>query len=388
MRIVYLGACWIERLEERFKFDRPLPRIKRRYPFGAELVIGLADAGHHVSVIIEDTSAKNIEVFRSVECDVYTFPGRLYRYQFPTLYYKEVGYMRQCIEMANPDVCVANWTYQFARAAVTSGHPSLVIARDSAWRCLRWMKTWTMLFKSFYAQLFVFPKIKHLSTISPHMVEDLRRLNRYKGPAVVIPNGIPESRIREGKVIRAEAKEIVCVSEWNRLKNTQTLMRAFAILKNRYGDWKLRLIGNHMDARGAMKWAKANNVPMDGIEFMGLRTQAEISKILYEDADVFCSPTLEESFGQVFLEAMSQGVPCVGGEKSGAVPWLLGEGKVGVLTDVKDAMQLADALEKLMLNKDERGKRSRAGIDWIRENFLIKDVVARYVEELEKIAKC
>ena len=48
------------------------------------------------------------------------------------------------------------------------------------------------------------------------------------------------------------------------------------------------------------------------------------------------------------LEAIAQGLPVVGGRRSGAVPWVLGDGKAGVLTDVRSAPSLAAAISGLL----------------------------------------
>ena len=119
---------------------------------------------------------------------------------------------------------------------------------------------------------------------------------------------------------------------------------------------------------------------------MGLRRQDEIQQMLVQEADVFCSPTLEESFGQVFLEAMAQGVPCIGGAKSGAVPWVIGDG--GVVCDVTKPEELAECIEKVMGDYELRRKLSEGGMRRVREMFNIEKVVDMYESELRKIARC
>ena len=101
-------------------------------------------------------------------------------------------------------------------------------------------------------------------------------------------------------------------------------------------------------------------------------------------ADIFCSPTLEESFGQVFLEAMAQGVPCIGGEMSGAVPWVMGEG--GVVCDVTKPEKLAECIERMMGNVELREKLSEGGLRRVREMFDIEKSVQMYETELKRLA--
>lgn len=386
MNITYIGAIWVEELEKNFQFDRALPKIRRVYPFGTCAVIGLANRGHKINIIVNDNCVDKIEVFRSENCNLYVVPSyKRTRWQFLSLFRKDVRGIRQCLSQIKPDVVFVQWTYHFAYAGVTSGFPCLVVARDSPWRCLWNIRKIGFLIKTLYSQLLVFPKIKHLSTISPHMVEDLRRFNRYKGPITIIPNGI---KIEEanGKEIRVDARTIMCVSEWGRHKNITKLFKAFAIVRDRHPGWRLLAIGNCVTDEVAGEWLRNNGISDEGVELMGLRRQDEIQQMLVQEADVFCSPTLEESFGQVFLEAMAQGVPCIGGEKSGAVPWVIGDG--GVVCDVTKPEELAECIEKVMGDYELRRKLSEGGMRRVREMFNIEKVVDMYESELRKIARC
>lgn len=374
----------MEKLEESFQFDKPLPKLKRKYPFGTNLAVGLAKSGHHVAVVVLSMTVGDTARYSSPECDVYIVPERRTRYQLPTLYCKEVDGLRKVVEEVKPDVILANWTYQYARAGVTCGFPCLVVARDSPWRCLWQIRSFAFLVKTLYSQLFVFPQIKHLSTISPHMVEDLRRFNRYKGDIKVIPNGI-KSDMDYKKDIRKDAKTILCVSEWNPLKNIKALFKAFAILRRRHPDWRLRAVGNCIDDSVVGRWLEQQRIPSDGIELLGYKTQAGIKQLLRNDIDVFCSPTLEESFGQVFLEAMAQGVPCIGGEKSGAVPWVMGDG--GVVCDVTKPEKLAECIERVMEDWELRKKLSEYGLRRVQDMFAIDKTIESYEKALMEIAK-
>lgn len=383
MNICYLGAAWMEKLDESFRFDNPLPELKRRYPFGTNLAVGLAKAGHHVTVVVLSMTVRETVKYSSSECDVYIVPERRTRYQLPTLYYKEVAGLLKVMAKVKPDVILANWTYQYARAGVTSGFPCLVVARDSPWRCLWRIHSFSFLIKTLYSQFFVFPKIKSLSTISQHMVDDLRKLNRYKGEIAIIPNGITMD-VDFVKDVKKEAKTILCVSEWNPLKNITILFRAFSILRKRHSDWRLIAAGNCIDDEVAGNWMRKHGVSSDGIELLGRKTQEEIKLLLRNEADVFCSPTLEESFGQVFLEAMSNGVPCVGGEKSGAVPWVVGDG--GVVCDVTRPAKLAECIERVMEDSELRKRLSEGGLRRVKDTFTIEKSVQMYEMELKRIA--
>jgi len=260
-----------------------------------------------------------------------------------------------------PDAVLAHWTYEYARAAVTSGFPAVVVAHDSPWRVWRLMREPRMLFRALYASLFVLPHIRNLVVVSPHIANELRS-RRQK---TVIPNGIACSagfRDSADEVcgnVRREAKTIVCVTEGNRLKNAGSMFAAFEILKKVHPEWKLLVFSKGQ-----------NTVPRE-----------EILRVLREETDLFCSPSLEESFGMAFLEAMSCGVPCVGGAKSGAVPWVLGG--AGALCDVTRPDALAATIERVMGDYERRVQMSREGLRRAREEFNLEDVARRYIEVLE-----
>jgi glycosyltransferase involved in cell wall biosynthesis len=64
---------------------------------------------------------------------------------------------------------------------------------------------------------------------------------------------------------------------------------------------------------------------------------------LYGEADVFCMPSLVESFGLVYLEALACGTPVIGTRSTGA-PDLVREGRDGFLVDVRDVEGLMERL--------------------------------------------
>jgi len=294
-----------------------------------------------------------------------------------------------CLKDCAPDVVFAQCPYMYSRAALLSGFPTLVVGRDSPWRVARLMRSFRMWHRAVYSKVFVAPKLKHLTTISPHMVGDLKAWwGRSAGEISVIPNAIPDGVATEiPKRVIDVGSTIACVTDWNELKNAKTLLRAFACLRTRHPDWRLVVYGNSMLPDGAAgEWMQKNGIKLEGVDLRGYGRQEEVRTFLFREADVFCSPTLEESFGQVFLEAMAQGVPCVGGEKSGAVPWVMGD--AGVLCDVTSPEELARCLERVMLDCDLRKRLSLNGIKRVRTDFSMNLVIGQYERALAEVATC
>jgi phosphatidylinositol alpha-1,6-mannosyltransferase len=85
----------------------------------------------------------------------------------------------------------------------------------------------------------------------------------------------------------------------------------------------------------------------------------------YAAADVFVHPNRQdggdfEGFGMVFLEAAAAALPVIGGA-SGGVPEAVAEGVTGILVRGTDAVELRDALDRLIRSPDLRARMGAAG---------------------------
>ena len=379
MKIVFAGRVTLKALADCGKWDRSFPDVKWGFPLGSEIVKRLVARGHEVVVVTEHTVDK-VEKFKcSPErggLEVWLVPSRTRsRWTFLTLFSKEVKGIRAAIREVTPDVVFAQWTYHNAYAGLTSGYPTLVVAHDSPWRVFKMFRNFQTLIKAIYATLLVVPKIRHLTAVSPHMVEEFRKFRRLRNLDItVIPNGIDlvasdqllvHSNISlQPLAINNHPPTIVSISQAGRLKNSQVLFKAWDILKSRHPDWRLFVYGHGMP--------------------QGVVSREELDRVLRDEADMFVSSSLEESFGMVFVEAMRFGVPCIGGGKSGAVVWVIGNG--GVVCDVTRPEKLAECIEKVMGDVELRKRLGESGQQRVKEMFDIEKVVEMYEAELKKVA--
>ena len=375
MHIAYIGRVTLAALAE-LGWDRPFPEANWGFPLGSEIVRGLIHRGHRLSVITSDHRFNTTEVFHSHGCDLFIVPEDGGFKRNLTFFKREVATMACLVRELRPDVVFAQWTYQNARAGIESGYPTLVVAHDSPWRVLCMFRNLSTFIRALYATVFVVPKIKHLTAVSPYIVEEFKKFRCLRNLDIsAIPNGIgmlrnPPSlklwRTNESGGTREHPPTIVSISQAGRLKNSQALFRAWDILKTKHPNWVLKVYGQGMPN--------------------GQVSRDELDRGLREEADLFVSPSLEESFGMVFIEAMRFGVPCIGGERSGAVPWVIGDG--GVVCDVTNPKKLADCIEKVMTDNELRMRLGEEGKKRVREAFDIEKVVDMYEAELMKVAGC
>jgi len=94
---------------------------------------------------------------------------------------------------------------------------------------------------------------------------------------------------------------------------------------------------------------------------------------------------MEESFGSAILEAMSQRLPVIAGADSGAVPWVLDDGRAGMLVDVTSSESLRSGMEKVMTDTALRERLMTEGYERARSQFTLAAVADQYLSVLEDV---
>jgi len=110
-------------------------------------------------------------------------------------------------------------------------------------------------------------------------------------------------------------------------------------------------------------FAPGEDPPIPGMRAMGYTQDPQRLALLYSAADVFVGPSLEEAFGQVFIEAAACGTPSVG-YPIGGKPEAILDGVSGRLTDAVTPASLADAIHELYADRALRENLGRWGRIW------------------------
>jgi len=129
----------------------------------------------------------------------------------------------------------------------------------------------------------------------------------------VIPNGLSSWWLDKVSLHSNFRSNQVCfVGRFNQNKNLANLVKAALIVNEQVPDFRLVLVGG--DEAEFCAAAKLNSVP----RFVDIRGRLEKEELLevYRASRLFAMPSFTETFGLVYLEAMSQGcsVICSAGE--------------------------------------------------------------------------
>jgi glycosyltransferase involved in cell wall biosynthesis len=289
-----------------------------------------------------------------------------------------------------PDVVHAHWTYEFALGALDSGAPALVTVRDWAPAILRYQPDPYRLVR-LGMQLAVLRRAEALSVTSPYLRRRVGPVARVR--PVLVPNAIEDGVLdpspslpRRSLAAPGAAPRLVAVNNgWSRRKNVGVLLDAFALIRTVRPAAELELIGaGYGPGEAAERWAGARGVAA-GVRFTGSVPAAHVRDAVRR-ADVFVHPSREESFGLVLVEAMAQGIPAVGGSRSGAVPWVLDGGRAGVLADIASPTRLAEAVLTILADDERRAHLARSGWEHA-QRFTLSAVAERYLERYEELRR-
>lgn len=160
----------------------------------------------------------------------------------------------------------------------------------------------------------------------------------------MIPNGIDPYWFTTGRSHRkpeGTGIRLVFAGNLDRNKNITTAARGCGILRDRGYDASLTVIGKVRDPAVAQELSQ---VPY--VELLPPMTKEELAET-YIQRDIFVMPSHYESFGLVYAEAMSQGLPVIytrGQGFDGQFP----EGTVGYSVKSSDATEIADAVERIL----------------------------------------
>jgi glycosyltransferase involved in cell wall biosynthesis len=104
----------------------------------------------------------------------------------------------------------------------------------------------------------------------------------------------------------------------------------------------------------------------------------ELQALLYQAADIFVIPSLEEAFGQSALEAVACGA-VVAGFRVGGIPDIVKCGLNGLLVEPQDTQALSEAIQKLLEDETLRSRWQSSCETWVREHFSYSKNAAAYV---------
>lgn len=299
----------------------------------------------------------------------------------------EIREMTRCIKKIKPDIVHAHWSYEYAGAALNCSIPHLITIHDNAIKVLFFFKNIYRLGRLFMSELFL-RKARFVSTVSPYMWD--YTISRCKN-AQIIPNPtrfnldyqIIKSQILEKSNSLITSRIIMINNGWDNRKNGLNALIAFQLLKINMPNVSLHLFGQGSEL-GGPAYDDANSIGLESINYYGIVPHKKLLEEL-SNSHLLLHSSLEESFGVILIEAMSLGVPAIGGKKSGAVPWVIDNDYLCV--DVTNPREIANKIYDILIDNKLYQSVAISGFSNVLNRFSSKIVVRKYLEYYEKILK-
>ena len=128
-------------------------------------------------------------------------------------------------------------------------------------------------------------------------------------------------------------------------KGLPTLLRALPAIIGQHPEYKLVVVG-HCSSQRSMERLAADLGVRDRVLFTGYQPN-EIVREWHQRAKVFIMPSLMESFGIVFLEAMRAGTPVIA-TRVGGIPEVVVHEENGLLVPPNQPAELAESCTRLL----------------------------------------
>jgi glycosyltransferase involved in cell wall biosynthesis len=152
-------------------------------------------------------------------------------------------------------------------------------------------------------------------------------------------------------------------------KGVHTLARAAAIFLRDLPDVRLVMATFESDMTKREVLALAGEAA-SRIEFLPFMSQGELAKRLAR-ASAFVMPSLYESCGNGWVEAMACGVPVIG-SLSSCGPEVVSDGETGLLCDPEDANDVAEKVKIVVRDRGLAARMGRAGRRGAIERFSVE----------------
>ncbi len=389
MKIAIAGPFNPKCAEKYFSKDYNLPNINITASSVNIYVCALLELGHEVIVFTSDPYHKKTVVYIGDRIKIYCISSKFRvrgfgRYR---MHKRIQNYIQK--EIQNIDILHAEWTYEYALASLKYVEQKPVFCSVRDWcpyilSIVKGIKNKCYWYMNFYMFKKVMLEQKVCFIANSNYTKNNISEDYPDNHVVMIPNPVQSEFILKKREIYPKNPVFISISNSleNIRKNYKVLLMAFQdylkenetarlILIGSYGeDWKI-----NMQQNGLLK----------NVELKGSLAHDEVFQIL-DCASCLIHPSLEETFGNIFLEAMCRKVICIGGEASGAVPQILGEGKYGILCDITNPSSIVEAMRQTE-NKTLVSKIVSDCTEYLEMKYLDSKVAETHIQLFKKFQK-
>lgn len=222
---------------------------------------------------------------------------------------------------------------------------------------------------------FFYNKLDRIVAVSNGAKENISKYlndkNRNKVECIYNPIKINEikEKAKEELVEKIEKPFIIGIGRLERQKNFILLIKAYRILLDRGIKHSLIILGQGSQKEYLVNEVKKLNME-EKVKFLGFK---ENPYKYLNQADVFVQSSIYEGLPTVLIEALVLNIPVVATNCPDGAKEILDNGKYGLLVKMNDEKALADAIEKILKDKDLKREykiKSKDGINRFDDKYI------------------
>lgn len=197
----------------------------------------------------------------------------------------------------------------------------------------------------------------------------------------VIPNAVDYEMYHAKEKYSKEVCKFVAVSRLTGFKNLDLMIKAFARVHEKYPQIILDIYGEGREQEALAQLIEELNAR----EYIALRGYADRNKLVkvLPEYDVFSLMSIGDSFGIVFIEAMSAGLPVICAKAGGPVEIIL-DGETGLFVKPDNLEDTVKIIEYCIENPEMMEQMGRNGRKRVEEYYSIKSVADQHIRLYEK----
>lgn len=221
-----------------------------------------------------------------------------------------------------------------------------------------------------------FQRAAHIFTFGSQTRNSL--VERYDIPAervTAVGGGVSIDPLPDADRPRGDGQNLLFIGNELMRKGGDLLLQAFQRVRRRHPRAQLRMVTRDDPPR---------DLPLEGVVWGSPGNDRRAVLELFAHADLFVLPSRLETWGDVLLEAMAFGLPCVG-VRGQSMQDMIVDGETGYLVPPDDAVALADALTKLLDDPSRRRAFGRAGRRRLEERFTWPRVMNRIGRVIDRL---
>ncbi len=324
--------------------------IDGNYPLHSlhrELVSGLADLGNEMTVFVpmkgKELDGKYNSDHENVHIIYSDILNNLDRVFFLNKIRRIASEIEKNVEMSKVDCILAGTVYSDGGVAYLLHKkykiPYSVAVRETD---VTYHMKWRHYLDSFAKK--VLDASTNIIFLSPSYRKYLGKFNCDQTKFITIPNGVNDFWFKGERIQRKihSPLSLIFVGEICKRKNVTAVISTVSELWRSGTPTVLHIVGAGNEEQRCRDMANQLGIA-DSVFFHGWQNSKGEIKKYYDQADIFVMPSLRETFGTVYIEALSQGLPVIYTQGQG-IDGYFEQGTVGYACDPHNIDEMKKAI--------------------------------------------